>query len=263
MTESTEAIRLVVETDVDKQLVTDIFRAARFDLARIEIYVARGKMAAAPLVEALAQSHAHCAVLVDLDEASVPDATAHARQQLGLTDSAVRIFCAVPEAEAWLFADDDFLRARDDLDLESRGILRRLPLPEEIPDPKGLARTLLGPPKYWDFVRDIDITRACARSPSLRAFIEGISEWLSVDPPEMIERVGRTFERDVLASLISEVSPSDAIIWRTLDGTTYTAQQVKDAVEEGSEIGRQYASDLLRISRDLLRRQANRGLRDR
>lgn len=258
MSDTARDVYLIVERETDKQIVGDIFTAARFDPARIRIIEAQGKMRVAALAESLSRDGTPCAVLVDLDEASVPDAETHARRQLRLDDPRIRVFCAVPEIEAWLFADDRALRIRDDLDPEVRGIARRLPLPEEVPHPKQLARSLFGPPQHWRFMRDIDIGRACARSSSLRSFIEGMSDLIGAPHPTIIERVGRTFDRDLLASLISEVSPSDAVIWRTLDGTTYTARQVKDAVEEGSDIGRQYASDLLRVSRDFLRRAATR-----
>ncbi|MCB9527265.1 MAG: DUF4276 family protein [bacterium] len=258
MRDASPPIHLVIEGERDKQIVTDLFHAARFDRSGIHLVDARGRSQIAPVAESLAGDGAPCAILVDLDEASVPDAEAHARRQLRLEDPRIRIYCAVPQIEAWLFADDEALPIRDDADPEVRGILRRLPLPEEIPHPRHLARTLFGPPQHWRFLRDIDIGRACARSPSLRSFIEGISDLIGVQRPTIIERVGRTFDRDLLASLISEVSPADAVIWRTLDGTVYTAREVKDAVEEGSDLGRQYASDLLRVSRDFLRRAANR-----
>lgn len=63
---------------------------------------------------------------------------------------------------------------------------------------------------------------------------------------------------EAVARLIREVSPADAVLWRTVSGTEYTAHELLQHIEAGDELGRQYASDLLRISRDFLRRTANR-----
>jgi len=47
-------------------------------------------------------------------------------------------------------------------------------------------------------------------------------------------------------------------VWRTASGGTYTAADLRKEIEAGTPDGRQYASDLLRISRDFLRRKASR-----
>jgi len=62
---------------------------------------------------------------------------------------------------------------------------------------------------------------------------------------------------EVMAALVGECHP-DTVLWRTLDGQTYTAAQLAEHIRRRSEIGLQYASDLLRISRDFLRRASNR-----
>jgi len=62
--------------------------------------------------------------------------------------------------------------------------------------------------------------------------------------------------RSAIASLLAEVIPSETIVWRC--GDTYTAAQLRQQVEDESPIGQQYASDLLRVSRDFLLRMANR-----
>lgn len=86
----------------------------------------------------------------------------------------------------------------------------------------------------------------------------GVGRMLGVAVAGIEESVGRSLSRSVLASLLAEIIPSDTVVWRTASGDTFTAAQVRHHIEQGSPIGQQYASDLLRISRDFLRRMANR-----
>jgi hypothetical protein len=79
-----------------------------------------------------------------------------------------------------------------------------------------------------------------------------------VPTPFLLDGMARSLSRDVLAGLIREVSPAETVIWRTSSGADYTADELERHIENGDEIGRQYASDLLRVSRDILRRTANR-----
>jgi hypothetical protein len=195
-------------------------------------------------------------VLIDLDEGTVPDAQARAREQLG--NPPVDVFCAVPSIEAWLFADERTAQVHAHPDEEIQRLIRRLPLPEEIPNPRELALYVFGPMSQWGFLRQIDVGRAVARSPSLRVFLEGMGKYLGVSTAWLLEGAGRSLGRDVVASLIKEVSPGATIVWRSADGEEYTASELARHIEEGDEIGRQYSSDLIRISRDLLRRTANR-----
>ncbi|MFL6263005.1 MAG: DUF4276 family protein [Thermoanaerobaculia bacterium] len=252
-----DVVFLVVEGENDRRFVTALLDAAGYPLDRVDLVVGHGKSGTARAVSDLAdQAPGRCAVLIDLDELNVPDARARARAQLG--DPPAEVFCAVPSLEAWLFADDRALLANARSAEEVQRIVRRLPLPEEIPDPKQLARQVFGPESRWEFLRQIDIGRAAARSPSLRAFLEGMARLLGVDPQPLGQGVARNISRDIIAGLIREVSPSDAVVWRTTDGEEYTASQLQRHIEEGDEVGRQYSSDLLRISRDFLRRAANR-----
>lgn len=252
-----DSIYLVVEGESDRQIVFAVLEAAGYPTDQVQVVVAAGRYGAARKVADLADgAPGRCAVLVDQDERHVPDARAQARQGLGNPEA--EVFCAVPSIEAWLFADDQAVLANARPDEEVRRIVRRLPLPEEIPDPKQLAHQVFGSPLRWSFLRQIDIGRAAARSPSLRAFLEGMGRLLKVQTELPAEAMGRNLSRDIVAGLIREVSPSDTVVWRTTNGDEYTADEIRRHIEEGDEIGRQYASDLFRISRDLLRRQANR-----
>jgi hypothetical protein len=252
-----EAVVLVVEGLSDQTIVQGILEAAGIPAGRVSLIQGRGKVEAARIADQLAvQRPDRCAVLVDLDERNVPDARKRAREQLG--DPGVEIFCAVPSVEAWLFADDGAVVENASPDDEVQRIVKRLPLPEEIPDPKQLAHFVFGPLGNWQFLRRIDVGRAASRSPSLRSFLEGMGNLLGLPMPLLIDGMARSLGRDVIAGLILEVSPSEAVLWRTAGGAEYTADELGRHIEAGDEIGRQYASDLLRVSRDLLRRTAGR-----
>ncbi|MFS8065324.1 MAG: hypothetical protein ACMG6S_03025 [Byssovorax sp.] len=252
-----ERITLLVEGRYDQMLVGWIFEAAGLPTARIDVTVAGGKMAIRKLVQSLAEGLAErTAVLIDLDERSVPDAQARAREQLA--DPPVQVFCAVPTLEAWLFADDRLAEEQGARDEEALAILKRIPMPEEIPMPKELARTIFGLPQHCDWLRRMNVERASARTPALRTFLVGIGEMLGVPVPVASESVGRSLSRNVLSGLLAEVLPADTVVWRTTDGDAYTAGDLRHHIELGDEIGQQYASDLLRVSRDFLRRAAGR-----
>ena len=243
---------LLVEGTADLFLVRCILTAAGLPVDQVDLRVSRGKE------ENLssADSSDITVALIDLDETSVPDARARARQQLG--DPPFEVFCAVPTVEAWLFADEQLAEAQCANDPEALAILRRIPLPEEIPNPKELSRTLFGLPQHCGWLREMNVRRAAARSPSLRAFLVRMGELLHTPVPTASESVSRSLSRSVLAGLIAEVLPSETVVWRTMDGDTYTAIELRKHIEAGDEVGQQYASDLLRVSRDVLQRAANR-----
>lgn len=248
-------ILVMVEDEAARKIVRSLMEAAGFPLSRVVFEIVYGLAGAQARLRALDRDAArHCIVLARSGERSVPDARKKAAQLLGSTEA--QVYCAVPEVEAWLFADEQTALNHASPEARALDVARRLPLPEEIPEPAQLARMLFGSPDAWTFVRDVDISRACARSPSLSAFLGGIASMLGVEGPAVTQAASRTISRDALANLIAELVPSDVVAWRTTDGATYTAEQIRRHIEEGTEIGRAYASDLLRISRDLLRRMA-------
>lgn len=252
-----DAIFLVVEGEHDRRIVSRLLEAAGYPLDRVQLVVAGGKQAVAGEVAELAdQAPGRCAVLVDLDERSVADARTLAREELGNPEA--EVFCAVPEVEAWLFADEQAVLANALPREDVRRIVRRLPLPEEIPEPRQLAQRVFGPAQEWSFLRQIDIGRAMARSPSLRVFLEGVGRLLNEPLEPLQQQFARNLSRDIVAGLLREISPADAVVFRTLDGREHTADDLRRRIEEGDDLGREFASDLFRIARDLLRRQANR-----
>lgn len=253
-------VLLLVESPSDARFVRWVLLAAEYPVDRLEIVPASGKQNLASKLKTLTtEQQQRCAVLLDLDERNVPDATARAKEQLGSPE--VLVFCAVPTLEAWLFADDHLAMqeaSKDEPDEESLGALRRIPLPEEIPSPKALARSLFGPPARWEFVKKMNVQRAAARSPSLRAFLLGMGKLLGVSTDLVADSVASTLSRSVFAGLLDEIVPASTVVWRTASGGTYTAADLRKEIEAGTPDGRQYASDLLRISRDFLRRKASR-----
>lgn len=254
---SPERITLLVENRDELLFARWVLEASGLPMDRVEVSVAGGKRGAREALQKLPEEQVErTAVLIDLDERSVPDAQASAREQLA--GPPVRVFCAVPTIEAWLFADDRLAEEQCAQDEEALAILRRIPMPEEIPTPKTLARTLFGRPEHCAWLRQMNVERASARSPSLRTFLVGMGEMLGVRVPVASESVGRSLSRNVLAGLLAEVLPAEAVVWRTTNGDVYTAGDLRHHIEMGDEIGQQYASDLLRVARDFLRRAAHR-----
>jgi hypothetical protein len=254
---------LLVEGWRDRLIVTRLLALAGYTSGTWHVEVGGAKYGLARRVRELvaaapAPNGPRYAILADLDEASVEDARTRIREQLDHPPA--EVFCAVPMLEAWLFADDRAVREYAKHDDEILRVVERLPLPEEIPDPKQLARFVFGSTHNWiAFVDTIDIGRACARSPSLRSFIEGMGELLQQPSvPPIFDRVARHMTRDIISGLLREVSPANAVVWRTAGGEAYTAAELGRHIESGDDLGNQYASDLLRIARDLLRRSANR-----
>lgn len=247
---------LYVESQHDALYVERLLKVAGYPTDDLMIIPAGGKSSISKTLSRQTSNLIRQAALIDLDSYTVFEAQERARQQLGNPNAAV--FCAVPTLEAWLFADMEaaIRHARSDIDQD---FLRSLPLPEEIPLPKQLATKVFGrADKAAEVFDDFDITVAASRSPSLRLFLEGMREFLNVQAPPTTNAYGNSIDREIFSNLLSEVSAPDTIIFRTLDGTNITAAEMLRSIREGSELGRQYASDLLRVARDLLARKAQR-----
>jgi hypothetical protein len=103
-------------------------------------------------------------------------------------------------------------------------------------------------------LRDYDVFRAAMLSPSLRWFIN------ITDIGTEGHYSGIEFHMNgvLLSNLVLEYFPRDMPIYKTLDGSVYTGYQMSQEISAGSEIGRKYSSDLLRVCRDLLARQAQK-----
>jgi hypothetical protein len=257
--ERQRVIELFVEGEYDAEFLTHLLPRANLALSSIRIRVSGGKDAIRGELHARTSADtAICVALVDADERNVPDAREHARRELG--NPRAEVFCAVPTIEAWLFADAEALRSC--VGVGSREIVDRLPLPEEIPFPREIVRRLFEDEHASLCVVDrMDVAKASARSPSLHVFLRGLAR-IAGRPAILPDDVHtRSMERDVFSNLVAEISPAATVIYRTVDGATFTAEQMIRHIREGTSTGRQYASDLLRVSRDFLARQAQREAR--
>jgi len=250
-------IQIYVEGPTDKVVVRNLLQAADLNI-NLEITVCGGKQGVASTVSKLQNSNEieHIA-LIDADELSVADSQAAAAEQLGFPE--IKVFCAVPTIEAWLFADDQILSSH----ARSRHTLRlvqRLPLPEMIPYPKLLASNFFEkgkPASVYEFMRQIDIDRAIARCPSMKAFIRGIAEAAGKEFDYEERSLNSSIGRDAISTLLNEL-PREQIAWRTLEGGALNAGQLARAVAEGTPMGRQYSTELLRVARDLIARRARK-----
>lgn len=250
-----DRLSIYVEGAVDKTVVEYLLFAAGLDDG-VGVIVCNGKENVAKRIASLRDSTVHKSIaLIDADEMSVADSRKLAEKQLGYPT--VPVYCAVPTIESWLFADDISAKraARSE---QAERTLDRAPLPEMIPYPKQLATYILpkGPPsEAYAFLRLVDISIATARSSSLRAFLEGVAKALGRDAEFSISALSRSVSRDAFSTLLREL-PSEKIAWKTLDGTEIHAGELSKAVAEGTEIGKQYVTEVLRIARDIVARKA-------
>ncbi|HSO00811.1 MAG TPA: hypothetical protein VLS89_21115 [Candidatus Nanopelagicales bacterium] len=231
--------------------------AYTIDPAQVKIVAAEGREGLKRLVRFASNSGTRAAVLAATKVRNLPTGIDGLRRELEAGES-VTVLCAVPNVESWLLADDEFLKQHAKDDPELLRIIQEMPPPDEIEDPFRLAHQILGPMESWGVVRNMDIYRASARSPSLRYFLSTISDKLGVPLDLPAESASRTLSRDVIAGLIREMMPGDTIAWRTSDGHTYTADDISREIESGTEAGHQYARDLVRVAIDFLGRQARR-----
>jgi len=249
-------VELFVEGAYDAEFLAHLFPRAKLDSSQIQVHVSgrdaiRQRLHARPSADETAY-----VALLDADQPNVPDAREHARRELG--NPHAEVFCAVPSIEAWLFADPDALLECVE-GHHARDIIGRLPLPEQIPYPAEMAARLFPDPSASFCAIDrMDLCRAAARSPSLHAFLRGMARITGqrIKLPDDVH--ARSLGRDTFSNLIAEIAPADTIVYRTVDGSTFTAEQMIHHIREGTATGRQYASDLLRVSRDFLARQARR-----
>lgn len=63
--------------------------------------------------------------------------------------------------------------------------------------------------------------------------------------------------KEIFIAMFSEI-PQDKIMWRLTSGRTFTAGEMICEFEQYTDLGKEYMSDVLRVSRDLISRQANK-----
>ncbi|MER8461020.1 DUF4276 family protein [Mesorhizobium sp. M0700] len=248
-------LRVFVEGKMDCELVVGLLRQA--DLSRPDITVTavsgnldpkrQTKRTSSILAEAVGPK----VVVFDLEAGNIADVPPDIRQRENTS------YCpAIPTIEAWLFADE--LALADSIPEGREGILSRLPAPENIPYPKMLRHYLLRDENIGDITFRIDINRAAARSPSLSNFLNTVQNMVGMKSTfEIISTGSKYIDKNIISSLISEVYPSTTTIFRMADGRSFTAGELMHEISDGTQLGQAYASELLRVARDLIKNQAN------
>ena len=252
-------ILLIVENSDAVVIVRELLRAARLLESRFHVVSGVGRAGMLQLVGAIrsARPTARFGVVASTRSRNLAMGEQELRSEDALRNVEV-LLPAVSSVHCWALADDRLVRRCVGGDADLLEELDSAPLPEELSDPRDVAFRFLGPPEKWDVLRESDIYRACARSPSLRAFLAWAAQAVGMDLDLPIESVGRSIGRDAIAGLIREMVPGHVVIWRTLDGETYTADDLSRQVEQGTSIGQQYARDVVRVAIDFLRRSAAR-----
>lgn len=201
------------------------------------------------------ESHRHI-ILVDADLLSIFDSRQEAERKLKRPN--VKVLCAVPTIEAWLFADDQ-LAIESAKNEHAAQILQRLPLPESIPYPKYLASKVFSSDQQsqYHFLDRMDIARATSRSPSLREFLASVLHELQQPRDLTVEALRGSIGRDAFSTLLREL-PSAEVVWKTVDGVQLRADELAREISEGTDLGKQYVSDVLRVARDMIARRAKR-----
>lgn len=240
---------LLVEGPFDRRVVLQLLGMVGID--SVEVVECRSLRRVAENLRTLGRSRSDLGALIDADEITVRDAQEHARDRLGT--KLRHVYAAVPTLEAWLLADTMAVPELSSI------VGNPALLADEIPKPKAVARQVFGD-TYRRYPRPAlpdgyDVRRAMARSPSLRVFVDGMRTF--ADSGEVHEPLPTTADRVAVIAALKEVADGSSVMWRTMS-SEYTAEQLIDSMNAGEEAGTQYAQDLLRIARDLLRRSAER-----
>ncbi len=247
---------LIVEGKSDKIIIESIFKAVGLSDKFVSVLISEGKHNMKDYLSNIpASNNTIVGILMDLDIINLPDAKNYIEtKQEEYGD--VEVFFAVPEIEAWLFADDE-LAIKNGKSKSAQIILERLPLPDEIPHPKQSAYNLLKNYKSPHFLENINISKATARSSSLYNFLSRVGEILKTSIKELETPISKNLDRRVFINLLNEHIPSNKIIFKASDGSTYRVIDMIKHIKNETEVGKEYTSDLLRIARDLLIRKAN------
>ncbi len=251
-------IKLFVEGATDARIVDQLLRAAGLPVDRVEIIPLRGKKDVLDKAKRTAAQDENqvVAVLVDTDETFIPDALEDVRRDFG--NKEIEVFFAIPEIEAWLFADDALAQkyARNE---SAKQVLQGIASPEDIVAPKDFANYIFlgGSRRLVQSMGEINVSRAASRSPSLKYFLTRMGELLEIKGLVLQDSISQNLDLKLFGNLLKETLHANTILYRTADGRQYTAEEMEHSISEGSPIGREYAADLLRVARDFLKRKAN------
>lgn len=253
-------LTILVEGRTDSEIVKNILMAAEVPMDSIKIKAIQGKKKMKDVMLPIKLTGENFLVLIDSDKLFVKDSIKEAQIQLDTKDE--NVFCAVPEIESWLFADDNLFKREvihrvDKINRdEALDILDRIIQTDELIYPKKVLNImgLMGRGIKFDFsfLREMNIERACIRSTSLRNFLQGVFKALKIDDTVFTTMLSRNINRDIFSSLVKEVLPADEVIFKSLDGENISAKQMISEIETGTELGKDYCSQIFRIARDLL-----------
>lgn len=264
-------VRVFVEGKADAFWTETLLRRAFPELKHVDVVPCGGKTSAIKqFVKNIASDKFRPVLLVDADTPYIKNAREEVLEWIDKFELAKtvnreflseRIFFAIPTFEAWFFSDTAVIKEAairpGNLNLD------RIYFPDEIPEPKQLARQLFGPGHgFQDFgraiVERINLGVAVTRSPSLRDFLRGVGKIVGSDRFDALPDANRALGKRLLVSLLRETNQSETVIYRTLSGQRLTVDELITAIQDESEIASEYASDLLRVARDQLAREAKR-----
>lgn len=258
-------IVLLIEGEIDKIIVEKILIAAKIPLTRFEFHILKGKKNLNAVANSIAlEKDELLAALIDLDSLYVEDAKIQSINIQKKSSVPIEIFFAVPEIESWALADEQLILQETINNLGRNNIFERLPFPDEIPYPKFVLNNLLRKKRgkdnkdKLDFLSRMNISKATSRSPSLSFFLKQISNILDIKVDEIKDSISKNIDKKIFINLIKEISNSETIMYKTLDGFEYSARQLVKEIENGTEVGKAYSSDILRIARDILKRNAKK-----
>lgn len=248
---------IAVESEADKTVICALLGKA--EIQKYEMIVVEGKFSPNKITNLLNQKifGRGCISVYNQDNGSVADA----KFKFSSIDPTSRVaYCpAIPTVAAWLFADSEALF--NVLGKKAEPFIGRMPLPEQLPYPNFLKHSLLREPHIVEHLLEkMDLLIAGARSPSLKYFIQTARTMSGLPeiPFDQSSNPASQISKEILRNLISEVYPSDKALFRSASGAVITAEQMMQEITDGSELGREYSSDILRVARDLLSRQAQK-----
>ena len=259
-------ILLYVGHKTDKVIIDQILQAANYPTDRINIVVAGGQKNVIKL--AIRQTKVQVedrivAAIIDGDSNYVQESIQKAKTHLiGIS---VEVFCAIPTVEAWVFADDLVLKKYIPQRFQREA--DRIPMPEEIFYPELLLHRWFNGKDSDDslatyhFLSQIDIARAASRCPSLSYFLRQIGELLAL--PEALQlpienALANALPKRIFANLLEEVALPNTVIYRTLDGNQVTVDDLRKAIWQDSQMGKEYIGRVFRVARDIIKNQATK-----
>lgn len=246
---------LYLKNDDHEKIVESIFKAAKFPSESYKLIVSTGRHKLSDISKDLPLTiGTKIGILINLDVVSIPDAKEYSKKKI-TNNPAIEVFYGVPEVESWVFADDELVRRN--AKPHSKLLLERLPLPEEILHPKQTAYNIFRS-SNWEFLTNMNLSKASARSPSLFDFLSRVSYILNVELKALTNPISKNVDRRLFVNLLKEINNGDTIMFKSAAGDIYTAKEMIRNIVDETDIGVEYTNSMLRTVRDFLSRKAKR-----